>query len=170
MQDVTVRLARVDDLPAINAIYNHYVERSTCTYQYEPTGLEERLAWFDEHDASHPVTVATRSNGVVGWGSLSWFRTRIGYRFTVENAVYVRHDLHGQGIGGALLSDLVERGRAAGHRAIVAGISAEQSGSIALHLRAGFVEAGRLRQVGFKFDQWLDLILLERLLDDGAAG
>jgi phosphinothricin acetyltransferase len=164
MQNVLVRSAHRGDLEAINAIYNHYVLVSTCTYQYEPTTLEERVAWFEEREPAHPVTVALRAGEIVGWGSLSPFRARIGYRFTVENAVYVRHDLHRLGIGRRLLSDLVERGAAAGHRVIVAAISAEQEPSIALHRAAGFVEAGRLRQIAIKFDHWLDLVLVQRIL------
>ncbi len=84
---LVIRDAVESDLQHINDIYNHYVVHSTCTYQYEPSTLAERRAWFAEHDAAHPVTVATRSGEIVGWGSLSWFRTRIGYRFTVENTV-----------------------------------------------------------------------------------
>src|SRR3954469_21127944 len=100
-----IRDACPGDLPAINAIYNHYVLHSTCTYQYEPSTAGEREAWFREHDAAHPVTVAIDAGEVVGWGSLSWFRERIGYRFTVEDTVYVRHDRHRRGIGGRLLAD-----------------------------------------------------------------
>jgi L-amino acid N-acyltransferase len=159
-----IRLAREDDLAAIDEIYNHYVARSTCTYQYEPTTPAQRLAWFRAHDAKHPVTVAVADGGVVGWGALSWFRERDGYRFTVENTVYVRPDRHRRGIGRALLADLVERARTLGHRTIIAGISAEQEASVALHAAFGFAEVARMRHVGFKFDQWLDVVFLQLML------
>jgi phosphinothricin acetyltransferase len=159
-----IRTAGPRDLAAIDDIYNHYVRTSTCTYQYEPTTPAERATWFREHDERHPVTVAVLDGVVVGWGALSWFRTREGYRFTVEDTIYVHHDHHRCGIGRELLLDLLERARALGHRTVVAGTSAEQEGSLALHLAVGFVEVARLRQVGFKFDQWLDVVFLQRML------
>ncbi len=159
-----IRPAAVEDLPTINAIYNHYVEHSTCTYQYQPSSAAERAAWFSGHDEHHPITVAVRAHEVVGWGSLGPFRTREGYRYTVENSVYVRHDLQRQGIGQALLRDLIVRARTLGHRTIVAGISAEQTGSIALHEREGFREVAHLKEVGFKFEQWLDVVFLQLML------
>src|SRR5579885_201296 len=147
-----IRLAREDDLAAIDGIYNHYVERSTCTYQYQPTTPAERLSWFREHDQLHPVTVAELDKVVVGWGALSWFRTREGYRHTVENTVYVHPEHHRRGIGRAILIDLIDRAAQLGHRTIIAGISAEQAASIALHRSLGFREVGLLRHVGRKFD------------------
>jgi L-amino acid N-acyltransferase YncA len=156
-----IRLATVADLAAINAIYNHYVHTSTCTYQLDPTTDEERRAAFDARGAAHPATVAELDGVVVGWGSLSPFRARGGYASTVENAVYVRHDLHRRGIGAALLRDQIERATAIGHHTIVAVIDAEQTGSLELHRRAGFVHAGTLREAGRKFDRWLDAVFLQ---------
>lgn len=164
MSPPSIRAATLGDLAAIDAIYNHYVLASTCTYQYEPTTPDERLTWFRARGPEHPVTVATEAGEVVGWASLSSFRERAAYRFSVENAVYVRHDLHRRGIGTRLLADLVERAARLGHRTIVAGISAEQAASIELHRKAGFVDAGLVRDVGFKFDRWLDLLFMQRLL------
>jgi L-amino acid N-acyltransferase len=164
MGEPIIRVAGERDLAAIDDIYNHYVATSTCTYQYAATHPAERRAWFDAHDQSHPITVAELDGAVVGWGALSWFREREGYRFTVENTVYVRHDAHRRGIGGALLDDLIVRARALGHKTIIAGISAEQAASVALHAKAGFVEVARLRRVGFKFGQWLDVVFLQKLL------
>lgn len=164
MELLSIRDAREDDLPALDAIYNHYVERSTCTYQYDATTPAERLAWFRERSDRHPVTIATLAGEVVGWGALSAFRARVGYRFTVENAVYVRQDLHRRGIGRTLLADLVERALALGHRSIIAAISAEQHGSIMLHRELGFSEVGLIPQAATKFDRWLDLLLMQRVL------
>ena len=164
MPDLTIRPATEADLPAINAIYNHYVLCSTCTYQTEPSTDAERAAWFSPRTASHPVTVATVGEQVVGWGSLSRFHPRAAYGRTVENAVYVHHERHRQGIGSALLADLLARAAAAGHHAVVALLDADQAGSIELHRRAGFTEAGRLREVGFKFGRWLDVVYMQRTL------
>jgi len=161
---LVIRAACSAHLDAINDIYNHYVVRSTCTYQYAPTTRDERRAWFENRDAAHPVTVATDGSEILGYGALGPFRPREGYRFTVENAVYVRHDAHRRGIGRTLLVDLVTRAATLGHRSIIAGISAEQAGSVALHAAFGFVEVGRIRNVAVKFDQWLDLLFMQRVL------
>ena len=159
-----IRPATLADLDAINAIYNYYVLHSTCTYQEEPSTAEERAAWFARHGASHPVTVAERAGEVVGWGSLSPYHVRSAYRRTVENSVYVRYDMHRQGIGAALLADLIERATSLGHHVIIAGIDSEQTASTAIHRRFRFEHVGHLREVGFKFGRWLDVLYMERML------
>jgi phosphinothricin acetyltransferase len=159
-----IRLAAEADLPAINDIYNHYVRHSSCTYQTEPTTLAEREIWFEAHGAKHPATVAVIDGIIVGWASISRFRSRSAYDHTVENAVYVKHDLHRRGIGSALLSDSIERAKQVGHHTIIAVIDAEQSGSIALHLKHGFVQVGYLTEAGRKFQRWLDVVYLQRML------
>jgi L-amino acid N-acyltransferase YncA len=161
---ITLRPALEADLIAINDIYNYYVLYSTCTYQEEPEPIEGRRQWFSLHGARHPVIVAESARGVVGWGSLSSFHPRSAYRNTVENSVYVAHDCHRQGIGSRLLEDLIGRARDIGHRAIIAGIDAEQSASVALHARFNFEQVGYFRQVGFKFGRWLDVLYMELLL------
>ena len=101
---------------------------------------------------------------VVGWGSLSKFHPREAFRRTVEDSVYIRHDLHRRGLGAALLDDLIARARALGHHTIIAGIDSAQAGSIRLHESRGFVHAAHLREVGFKFNRWLDDLLLQKML------
>ncbi|TAK99942.1 MAG: N-acetyltransferase family protein [Verrucomicrobia bacterium] len=162
---VTIRRAREADLPAINDIYNHYVLHSTCTYQEEPETIENRCAWFQQHGELHPVIVAEQAGEIVGWGSLSAYHRRSAYRRTVENSVYVHHHRHRCGLGSMLLRDLISRAREAGHRAIIAGIDGEQAASVALHAKFGFETVGQLKQVGFKFGRWLDVIYMELLLD-----
>jgi L-amino acid N-acyltransferase YncA len=164
----TLRLATVADLPTIDEIYNPYVLTSTCTYQTEPTSPAERAAWFANRGPGHPVTVAELDGRLVGWASISRFRDRAAYDRTVENAVYVRPEFHRQGIGSTLLVDSIARARAARHHAIVAVIDAEQAGSIALHERHGFTRVAHLREVGFKFGRWLDVVYLELLLPNSA--
>ena len=164
MGDLVIRQATVADLDTINAIYNHYVLHSTCTYQTEPETAAGRRAWFDRHGPEHPVVVADAAGEVVGWGSLSAFHARAAYRHTVENSVYVRHDLVRRGIGKTLLEHLIRQAKLIGHRTIIAGIDADQAASIAFHARHGFAEVGHLRQVGFKFGRWLDVIYMQLLL------
>jgi L-amino acid N-acyltransferase YncA len=159
-----IRSATMSDLAVLNDIYNHYVANSVCTYDELLLSLEDRRRWFEAHDSAHPVVVAEAQEEIVGFGALSHFRQQGGFRITAENALYVRHDTTGHGIGSAILADLITRARAIGYRAIVAVIDAEQASSIRLHERHGFVRCAHLRQVGFKRGRWLDVIYLELLL------
>ena len=159
-----LRLARVEDLVAINDIYNYYVDHSTCTYQETHEPLDGRRKWFANHGPAHPITVATINGRVVGWGSLSMYHPRSAYRLTVENSVYIHHEFQRQGIGSLILADLIERARMIGHRAIIAGADADQLASISLHEKFKFEKVGHLKKVGFKFGRWLDVIYMELLL------
>lgn len=162
--EATVRPATFADLEAINAIYNHYVLTSTATYQLTPETLEARRDWFARHDAAHPIIVATVADAVLGWASLSPFHPREAYARTVENSVYVHHDHHRRGLGAALLGALVQLAVSHGHQTIVAGIDSEQAPSIALHERFEFTTVGRLAAVGYKFERWLDVVYMQRML------
>ena len=166
MDSITIRPATHADLRAIDDIYNWYVPRSTCTYQEQVEPFESRVRWFEQHDGDkHPITVALdASGGIVGWASLSPFHERSAYRHTVENSVYLHHDHHGQGIGSALLADLIARAQTIGHHTIIAGIDAEQVSSVALHRKFGFVECAQLKEVGRKFDRWLDVVYMQKIL------
>jgi L-amino acid N-acyltransferase YncA len=163
---MNVRPAAHADLPAILDIYNEAVLNTTATYDYEPQTLEARAAWFQEHELDrYPVFVAHNGDGrVIGWSSLSRFRPRVGYRFTGEDSVYVAADQRGRGVGKLLLPPLIEAARQMGLRAIVAGIDAESQASLRLHARFGFQPVAHLKQVGFKFGRWLDVIYMELLL------
>ncbi len=156
-----IRLARRDDLESINDIYNYYVRESTSTYQETPEPIEARQAWFERHGPEHPVTVAEVDGQLVGWGVLSPFHGRSAYRFTVENSVYVDHEYHRRGIGDAILKDLIARARAIGHRTIIACIDASQEASLAIHAKYGFVKVGHLKEVGYKFGRWLDVVYMQ---------
>jgi phosphinothricin acetyltransferase len=161
-----IRPATADDLEAINEIYNHFVVRSTCTYQTEPETMEGRRAWFTAHGAKHPIIVMEddAEGRVIGWGSLSPFHRRAAYGHTVENSVYVHPAHHRKGIGKLLLARLIELAREAGHHTVVALIDAEQVPSVGLHREMGFEEVGHLREVGFKFGRWLDVIYMQKMM------
>lgn len=162
---INLRAATEADLVAINDIYNHYVQHSTCTYQEAPEPQEERQQWFRHHGEQHPIIVAIADSKVVGWGSLSAYHARSAYRRTVENSVYVHHEQHRRGIGSTLLEELIQRARQLGHHAIIAGIDAEQTASVAIHTKFGFKKVGHLNQIGYKFSRWLDVIYMELILD-----
>ncbi len=161
---VEIRLATVGDLGVIRDIYNGYVERSTCTFQLEPETMAERLEWFAGRTPAHPVTVAEAAGAVVGWASLSEWRPRRAYARSVEASFYVSEGLHRRGIGRALLLDLIERARALGHHTIIGGACTEQVASLALQESLGFEHVACLREVGFKFDRWLDVVYMQLLL------
>jgi len=161
-----IRPATHDDLPGILEIYNEAVLHTTATYDYEPRTLEHRLEWFDDHQKNDlPVFAAVdMAARVVGWSSLSQFHNRRGYRFTLENSVYVAADQRGKGVGKLLLAPLIEAARQRKVHAIIAGIDAENHVSIRLHASFGFVKVAQLKEVGFKFNRWLDVVYLELLL------
>ena len=162
----TVRDATEADLPGILAIYNEVIATSTAVFSDRLVTLEERQAWFAARAGQgYPVLVAVGGDGsVLGCASFGDFRAWPGYRYTVEHSVHVRADARGRGIGTALMPPLLERAAGLGKHVVVAGIDADNAGSIRMHERLGFERAGHLRQVGRKFDRWLDLVLMQRLL------
>ena len=101
---------------------------------------------------------------VVGWCSLSRFHPWEAYRHSVESSIYIHHEQHRKGLGKAMMTDMIAQARTIGHHTILAGISADQTASVILHQRLGFVEAAKLREVGFKFDRWLDVIWMQLML------
>ena len=155
------------DLPAILAINNQAVAETTASWNHAPGDLDSRKTWFAGMVArTDPVLVARREGEVVGYAYWGPFRPADGYLHTVENSVYVRADTRGQGVGRMLMLELIERARAKGLHAIVAGLGADNVGSYALHEKLGFIEFGRMPQVGAKFGRWLDLVLMQLTLDD----
>ena len=160
----SVRLATPDDAGVINDIQNHYVAGSTATFHTETQTLDERLAWLERRSPVHPVIVAQVDGSVVGWGSLEVFRGRPAYRHTAELSVYVHQDCHRRGIGRAILADLLARARSLGHHTLVGGCCSETTAAIALLEASGFSRAGHFREVGRKFDRWLDVVFLQRLV------
>jgi len=150
---MVLRTATKNDLPAIAAMYAHYVRTSACTFDVEPPPEEYWEEWLTEHDEGHPVIVAFRENEFVGWGSLSRWNKRCAYQFSVEDSVYVKEECHGQGIGRAILTELISLARRHGHRNIIAQIADGQPASDALHASLGFRRVGHLDEVGCKFDR-----------------
>jgi len=157
-----IRDAQPGDLEAINAIYNHYVLSSTATFHEQPVSPQDRQTWWREHAGRFPVLVVASAGNVLGWAALSPYSGRCAYRFTVEDAIYLRPDACGRGLGRRLLAELLGRGRDAGLHSAVAIISAESAPSLRLHAALGFTEVGRLREVGLKFGRWIDVVFMQR--------
>lgn len=164
MSACSIRLATRADAEDINSIQNHYVVNSTATFLTDPLTLEQRLAWLDGRSQAHPVTIAQADGSVVGWGSLEVFRSRPAYRHTAELSIYVHHEHHRRGIGRAILTDLLTRARTLGHHTLVGGCCSESTAVIALLEASGFSRVAHFREVGRKFDRWLDVVFLQRLL------
>ena len=163
----TIRPATAADLAAINRIYNDEVLHGTATWDEQPWSAEQRRAWLEDRDASTPVLVAEAGGEVAGFGYLSQYRPKVGYRFTREDTVYVDPRFHRRGIGGELLVALIEAARRSDVHALIAVIEATNIASVALHERYRFELIGTEREVGFKFGRWLDSVYMELLLGDG---
>jgi len=162
----TIRLAAEADLPAILAIYNDAVVNTAAIWNDDVVDLDNRLAWFRTRTGQgHPVLVAVEGDAVLGYASYGEFRAFQGYRFTVENSIYVAGSARGKGAGSALLSALVEAARRQGKHMMVAGIEAGNAVSLRLHEKQGFVETARMPELGFKFGRYLDLVFLQKKLD-----
>lgn len=160
-----VRLAELADAEAIRAIYNAEVLSSTSTFDQVPRTAPEQLVWMHEHASTHPAIVARDATGViVGFGSLSPFRDRPSYATTVENSVYVIEGQRGLGVGRALMDELVRLSTLHGFHTMVARIGGNNEGSIALHQACGFDIVGIEREVGRKFNRWLDVMVMQRML------
>jgi L-amino acid N-acyltransferase YncA len=160
---MNIRDAEEADLPGLLAIYNDVIATSTAIYSYLPTTLEERTAWWRARiGMGYPVLVAVDASGVLGFSTFGDFRTWPGYRFTVEHSVHVRADTRGRGVGKELVKALFPRAAALDKHVMIAGVDAANQASIRFHERLGFEKSGHLREVGHKFDRWLDLVFLQR--------
>ncbi len=157
-----IRLARFEDCPAINAIYNHYVRTSPCTFDLDEVPNSTREAWFRAHESEGlPVLVTEQDGRVAGWAALSQWSPRGAYRTTVEESIYLAPDMRGQGLGRALLSALIEAASDAGKHVVMAGVVVCQEQSLALHRRLGFEESALHRHMGFKLGEWHDVAYLQ---------
>ena len=164
MDETIVRSATEDDLPAILDIYNDAVLNTTATFDTEPQSLEEKREWLRETSYPYVVLVAERDGQVVGWASLRRFRPKAAYRHTAENSVYVRKDCYAEGIGTALMQRLVPLGAENGFHTIIAGIAGDNPASLRLHGRFGFEPVGVEREVGYKFERWIDVTWMQKML------
>ena len=161
--------ATLADASQITAIYAHHVLYGTASFETEPPGEAEMAARMGKVlDAGSPWLVARSLSGeVVGYAYASQFRDRAAYRFACDNSIYVRHDLRGSGIGGALLTALTDAATSCGYRQMIAVIGGAEPASEALHARAGFVRAGQMRSTGRKHGRWLDTLYMQRSLGEG---
>jgi L-amino acid N-acyltransferase YncA len=163
-----IRDATAADLPAVRNLFNALIPTTTVAWRDHPASAREMREWFAaQHEAGHPVLVAEVGGTVVGYTCWTQFRGGgrfPGYRHTVEHTIHVDGDHHGRGLGRALLDALMVTARQRGVHVMVAGIDADNEASIAFHRALGFAEVARMPEVGRKFDRWLDLVLMQRIL------
>jgi phosphinothricin acetyltransferase len=164
-----LRPSQEPDLPAITAIYGHHVLHGSGTFETEPPSLADMRARRTEVLARQlPFLVAEDSGRILGFAYCNWFKPRPAYRFSAEDSIYLAPDAHRRGLGRALLAELAAQAEVAGVRKLIAviGDSANAS-SIGVHRSVGFEQVGVLKSSGWKFERWLDVVLMEKPLGAG---
>lgn len=162
---MNIRYATLTDIPQILAIYNDAVLTSTASYDIEPQTFAARLAWFSEKERNgQPVIVIEDGDSVAGFGTYGPFREKIGYRYTVEHSIYIAEGKRGMGMGKLLLQKLIDSATESGYHVMIAGIDSSNELSLKFHRSFGFEEVAHFREVGYKFDQWLDVIFMQKML------
>ena len=164
-----IRPSRDEDLPAICAIYGHHVLHATGTFEtVPPTEAEMAARRADVLAKGLPYLVVEDAGQVLGFAYCQWFKPRPAYRFSAEDSIYLHPDARGRGLGRELLAALIEQAQQAGLRKLIAVIGdSANAASIGVHRSQGFEPAGVIRNCGWKFDRWLDIVLMEKTLGDG---
>lgn len=168
---VDIRDAREADVEAMCSIYNYYVVNSVVSFDTSEQAHEDRLKWLEHHQEEKlPVLVADSNGKILGWASLSYYHSRCAYRSTVEFSIYLDHKAVGKGLGKAMLAALIERAEAGGYHCIVGLICSENETSIRLSQSFGFEVVGELKEVGRKFDRWLNVTFVQKILTGDSNG
>lgn len=164
--DINVVPATLHHLTGILNIVNHAITHTTAVYDYDERSYAEMETWvLDKLASNWPVIVAEQDGEVLGYASYGTFRFKEGFKYTVEHSVYVKDGQTGKGIGQLLLAELINLARAQNYHTMVGCIDAANSGSIAFHKKFGFTENGILRESGYKFNRWLDLLFMQLILN-----
>jgi L-amino acid N-acyltransferase YncA len=166
LHEVNIRTATATDVPDITRIYNEGIRDRLATLETEERTPEERQAWLEARDERHPVLVAERGGTVAGWGSLNVFNPRPAYMHVVDFSIYVGREARGAGIGQALLAALIERARELGYHKLVLAAFPHNEAGMRLYTRFGFREVGVYREQGLLDGRWVDVVIMERLLDE----
>lgn len=162
---MAIREAIDEDLPQLLSIYNDIILYTTAVYDYEPHTLEMRRQWFEtKKQQGFPVFVAEEGGKIFGFSSIGPFRAWAAYKFSVENSVYVAASARGKGIGKLLIPPLIDAARKMQLHTIIASVDATNEVSLRLHISFGFEEVAHFKQVGWKFERWLDLKFLQLII------
>ncbi len=162
---MSIRAAEYKDLQDVLHIMNSAILNTTAIYDYEIHTNEFIEEWFRKKQLDKmPILVFEKDNKAVAFGTYGIFRPKEGYKYSVEHSIYVNENYQGQGIGKELLKALIKTAQRDGHHTMIAGIDAANYSSCEFHKKFGFVEVGRFKEVGFKFDKWLDLVFMQLIL------
>jgi L-amino acid N-acyltransferase YncA len=166
-----IRPSRDDDVAAITAIYAHHVLHGTGTFETEPpTASDMANRRADVLAKNLPYLVAVRDGELLGFAYCNWFKPRPAYRFSAEDSIYLADDARGQGLGGKLLEALSQAAESVGVRKLIAVIGdSANAGSIGVHRAQGFSHVGILKDCGWKFGEWRDVVLMEKVLGEGSS-
>ena len=167
---VNIRTATLADVPDITHIYNEGIRDRLATLETEERTPQERLTWLQARDERHPVLVAERAGAVAGWGSLNVFNSRPAYAHVADFSIYVGQEARGAGIGKALLAALIARARELGYHKLVLAAFPQNEAGMRLYAHFGFREVGVYREQGLLDGRWVDVIIMERLLDEAGDG
>lgn len=160
-----IRRAQTEDLPAIAQIYNEAGVGTTASYDTDPVSVADCVSWLRRHEIrDHPVLVLVEDGEVVGYAEYDTFRDTAGYAHTVEHTVYIKEGHRSAGGGRMLMSALIDHARGQRVHAMLGFIDSANTDSIEFHQSLGFSEVARMPQVGRKFDRWLDLVIVQRIL------
>ncbi len=160
-----IREAIENDLSQMLVIYNDIILHTTAVYDYEPHTLEMRKQWFEtKKQQGFPVFVAEEDGKIFGFSSIGPFRAWAAYKYSVENSVYVHANVRGKGIGKLLIPPLIEAAKKLNMHTIIASIDASNEASLKLHKSFGFEEVAHFKEVGWKFERWLDLKFLQLII------
>lgn len=164
--NLQIRSAIESDVSSILSIVNHEIEYSTAIYDYQPRTIEMQLEWFrKKEEEGMPVIVGVSDGTVIGFATYGIFRPKIAYRFSVEHSIYLAPEVRGKGAGKQLMNTLIDMARQKGFHTMIAGVDASNQTSYQFHKKLGFIEVARFREVGYKFDKWLDLVFMQLFLD-----
>ncbi|HEX3015881.1 MAG TPA: GNAT family N-acetyltransferase [Desulfobacteria bacterium] len=165
MSSIKIRTSELEDLPALTEIYNEQVSTGIATFDTEVKSLAERREWFHFHqNPKYPLISALANDTVAGWGSLSPFHPRPAYDPSTEFSVYIHQNFRGQGIGEAIVRELLHRAGILGFHSVIGLITGENVASLELSKKLGFETVGKYREVGKKFDRWLDVVCVQYML------
>ncbi len=162
-----LRSAKLEDAADIAAIFNDAIMTSMAVWKEQPVSSDDRASWMQARlDAGHPVIIAEENGQVLGYASYAQLSGNEGYRFCVEDSIYVHPDAKGKGVGRIMLTELIQLARDQGKHSMVSEMDAGNEGSKALHRKLGFTEVGRIPHAGFKLGEWRDLLILQLMLDE----
>lgn len=163
---IQVRHATGQDLPRLLEIYNDVILNTTAVYDYEPHTLDMRRQWWEtKKSQGFPVFVAEQQEKILGFSSIGPFRAWAAYKYSAENSVYVAAEARGMGVGKLLIPPLMDAAKKLGLHTIIAGIDATNEASLRLHRSFGFEEVAHFKEVGWKFERWLDLKFLQKMIE-----